>query len=85
MKTLEEIRQYRDDLRTSLFIPCDCVEKGHDDECEKGRLMITMTIDQLSWVIGENNQHQELVDHIHDECTVFRCFLREKGIEEPKL
>lgn len=54
MKTIEEIRAYRDSLRFGAALPCRCRPGfDHEAECYSGRLMMDDAINTLSWVLDD--------------------------------
>lgn len=67
MKTEQEIRAHRNDLRTAQMLPCDCDAGGCSGACVTGRYMMAATEAALSWVIGENDGLQWMVDEIAKE------------------
>lgn len=66
MKSLEEIREYRDALRALAAKPCGCSARGHSNACEQGRWGMRAVANALSWVLGDGElpAQQALVDEM---------------------
>lgn len=65
MKTEREIRQFRDDHRKAMDVPCSCAATGHAYECEAGRMMGVGALAALSWLLDEEPAFQAVVDNTH--------------------
>jgi hypothetical protein len=72
MKSREEIRRHRDDLRIAMDMPCGCDSNGHADDCFRGLMMMKSTESTLSWVLGENDDLQGMVDRMARDVVAFR-------------
>lgn len=64
MKTIEEIRRHHDHLRVCMTMPCQCRGTIHEEKCVRGMCMMEAVAETLSWLIGENDDMQELVDRM---------------------
>lgn len=62
MRTVEEIRQHREDLRQTLITPCNCDRTGHRLECRAGARIMCLAIDVLTWALGEETPYEVLVE-----------------------
>ena len=67
MKSIDEIR-HRDNLRACLKRPCNCPGTIHAEQCMTGMMMMEAVQRTLSWILGEDDEQQELVDTIDDDC-----------------
>lgn len=66
MKSEREIRAYRDDLRKSRNLDCDCRRK-HSRGCRKRQLVMLSMDEALSWILDENFEHDECVEYVAKE------------------
>jgi hypothetical protein len=64
MKSEAEIRRHRDNLRLMKRQPCGCRGTQHQLKCEIGLRMMEATEQTLSWILGEHDDMQRLVDEL---------------------
>lgn len=64
MKTEAEVRQYMQDLLTCADRPCDCRGTRHEAQCAIGEKLMRTVAASLSWVLGEDEDMQGVVDQI---------------------
>ena len=62
MKSEQEIRDHRDSLQFAREKPCDCRGTEHEAKCYMGQMMMYSTIETLSWILGENEAMNGLVE-----------------------
>jgi hypothetical protein len=72
MKTPEEIRRHRDDLLAVHLAPCNCRGTAHQQECRDGGLMAAAAANVLSRALGENDDMEAMVQHIHARVAEIR-------------
>ncbi len=76
MKTEKEIRAHRDNLLDCLKKPCKCAAEGHAFECTEGGLMMRANAILLSWVLGENEGMDALVEAIDASVKRWKAGMR---------
>jgi hypothetical protein len=64
MKTEAEIRRHLENLKLARPLPCGCAESRHSIECAVGGRIMDAMLNQLEWVVGDNEALQPYVDHI---------------------
>jgi hypothetical protein len=69
VKTADEIRRHRDDLRVAMSMPCKCAGTRHAEKCVRGGCMMKAVEETLSWVLGENDGLQRMVDRMRGDVT----------------
>jgi hypothetical protein len=62
MRSEAEVRRYRDALRISRGIPCDCDQTGHAEECRVGGMVASGIEHILGWVLGDDEHSTRLVE-----------------------
>lgn len=67
MKTEKEIRSHLSDLIAARKCPCDCAGTRHEYQCVVGGKMMQAVIETLQWILGENEEQQQMVDEMHRE------------------
>lgn len=71
MKNEAEIRRHRDDLVVAMQMPCGCQGTEHVARCMVGLKMMKAVSETLSWVLGENDPQQRLVDEMRSDVAEF--------------
>ena len=64
MKSESEIRAHREALVACRAMPCDCEGTRHELKCFIGGRMMEATIRTLGWILDENPEMDELVNHM---------------------
>jgi hypothetical protein len=64
MKTADEIRKHRDALKFLCGVPCGCDGTLHALECFIGGKMMQASVEELSWVLGENGDMDRRVEEV---------------------
>lgn len=72
MKTIEEIKRHRDHLLVCMQMPCDCRKTGHEEKCIRGAYMMKAVAETISWVLGQNDDMQPLVDRMAKDVSEFK-------------
>lgn len=67
MKSEKEIRSHLNDLIAARKIACGCAGTAHEWQCVVGGKMMGAVIGTLQWLLGENEELQEMVDSVHQD------------------
>ena len=73
MKSEREIREFQDSMIVAIEKPCGCAGGQHAMECKIGGRMMAATIVTLSWILGECDEHQDLVDEMNRDIRDYRA------------
>lgn len=71
MKSIEQIRRLRNDLLIAMDMPCKCDRRGHIEACARGRVQMSVVASHLSWVLGENDAAQSMIDEMRRDVAEF--------------
>ncbi len=73
MKTERQVRELRDSLRALIPEPCDCDAQRHAKTCQIGGMIFVANEILLSWLLGENEEHQRMVDYLNEGAAEARA------------
>lgn len=66
MKTEAEIRRHLADLCLADQTSCGCAGTQHEEKCRRGADMMRVSINVLSWVLGQAPQYDEIVEGLRE-------------------